>query len=306
MISHTPTLVSSGQAKTRVEKYDKVLALSGSMERDAAHTERSKAADDCTNCVLPPSNPRSNLSCTVMRPKPIVPLKAARLPIVLRKRTARLAVPSSRQKCPIPICKRLDCRLRTHRKYAKMSSVCTDDLQRAVEAWRSPSPLLRGDVSGLPELPLGHKQPAIYRAMFHQFFDSEYDRIVLLLQPPPLSKEERTKASQLKKDLLVQAFQKPVFCINYIATAYHSSVLTKRKASDDPYIAILRGKVLQLLREWLADFRHEDVDCLLLVVILTLVMLDLAAQNYCNLDIHRAGMERLVNSVGGVHNLVQA
>ena len=133
--------------------------------------------------------------------------------------------------------------------YAKVSSVCTHPLQGAAKASLSPSPLLGGNVSGLPELPLGHEQPAIYRTIFHQFFDSEYDRIVLFLQPPPLLKGQRAKVSQTKKDLLAQALEKPVFCLNYTATAYHSSVLAKRNPSYDPNIATLRGKVSQLLRE---------------------------------------------------------
>ena len=241
-----------------------------------------------------------------LRPKPVKTSKTAKSAADLAIRSSRLIETPSHKKCPVPACKQVDCRLRTHRNYAKVSSSSTYQLRGAAKGSRSPSPFVRANLSGLPELPLGHEQPPIFRAMFHQFFVSEYDRITLLLQPPPLSKEQKVRASQIKDDLLAQALQKPIFCLNYVASAYHSTVLTQRKPSHDSNISILRGKVLQLLRKWLTDFSHEDVDCLLLVVILTLVMIDAAGQNYHDLDVHREGMEYLVNSVGGVHNLVQA
>jgi hypothetical protein len=142
--------------------------------------------------------------------------------------------------------------------------------------------------------------------MFHNFFNQEYDRIVLLLQPPPLSKQQEIKAAHLKKALLAQALQEPIFYLTYVASAYHSSVLSKPKlSSHDTNAAILHGRLVQLLHGKLANFKHEDAEGLLLVIF-TLVLLDLAAHNYLNLEIHRAGMEQLVNSVGGVHNLVQS
>ncbi len=271
-----------------------------------AHAEWSTDSDNGKNRVLFSSNARSGWNFVPIRPKPVKPQKAATSSANLGGKFSRPTKPPSHKKCDVPICKRVGCRLQTHKNYANVSSVSTYQLQGAATASPSRSSLPWANISGLPELPLGHEQPVIYRAMFHQFFVNDYDRIVLLLQPPPLSKEQRVRASQTKNDLLAQALHKPVFCLNYVATAYHNSVLAKRKPSHDSNIAILHGKVLQLLRKWLADFRHEDVDCLLLVVILTLVMLDVAAQNYRNLNVHRKGMEHLVNSIGGVHNLVQA
>ncbi len=272
------------------------------MERAATHTKQSEHSNYGKGTALPPPNPRTHLKFVPLRPKPVKPSKTAKSASNLSRPTE----PPSRKKCPVPICKRVDCRSQTHKNYAKASSLSNDQLQGAANVSRSPSPFVRPNVSGLPELPLGHEQPQIFRAMFHHFFVSEYDHIVLLLQPPPLSKEQEIRASQVKKYLLAQALEEPIFCLNYVATAYHSTILTKRKPSHDLNIAILRGHILKLLRKWLADFRHEDVDCLLLGIILTLVMLDVAAQNYGDLDVHRAGMVYLVNSVGGVHNLVQA
>lgn len=266
----------------------------------------SKQSDDGRSIAPPVSSPRTYSKFVPLRPKPVACSKTATSASSLTSTYLRPKNLPSRKKCPVPICKRLDCRLQTHHNYRRVLSVYASQVQEAARVSRSPSPRCRADISGLEELPLGHKPPSIYRAMFQQFFVSEYDRIVLLLQPPPLSREQRLKASLTKKDLLAQALQKPVFCLNYVATAYHSCVLRKRKPSNDSTIATLRGNILRLLREWLADFERGDVDHLLLMLVLTLVMLDVATQNYHNLSTHRDGMQHLVNSVGGVHNLAQA
>ena len=153
-------------------------------------------------------------------------------------------------------------------------------------------------MSGLPELPLGEDQPPRYRTMFHDFFSTIYDRVAILISPPPLSSEQKAKAANHKAAMLQRAIQTPVYCLNYVA----SSFLSRPRPSQDHDAVLLYGKGMKLLRERLVNFTIVEVDPLM-VVLLTLVLLDLAVKNYTSLEVHRAGMALLVNSRGGMHNL---
>ena len=231
-------------------------------------------------------------------PEPPKPLKPPRQSTATGLRPPPLPGLSGHRKCPVPICKRLNCRLQTHQNYGKYRMQAAQRSSPSSKTSRTPSPLLTGDLSGLPELPLGERQPAVYRKLFHDFFGTTYDRIAILLSPPPLSPELKNKAAAHKKAMLHRSLQTPVYCLNYVASAF----VAHPRPSQDRDAVVLYGKVMRLLREKLANFLSDEVDNLT-VVILTLVMLDIAVNNYSNLEVHRAGMALLVDSRGGLHNL---
>jgi hypothetical protein len=223
-------------------------------------------------------------------PKPRAPPKQ---PPRLKPR----ATPSDRpQKCPVPGCPRRDCPLQTHKNFVASRDSSRQTIS-ARSVSRQTSPLV-GSPSGLPELPLGNDQPPAYRVLFHDFFSRLYDRIAVLVAPPPLTAEGKAKMKKHKRDMLQRSLETPVYCLNYVASSF---VATSRPAQDRD-TALLYGRVMTLLREKLASFTTDEVDNLM-VVIVTLVLLDLIAGRHRDLEIHRRGMSLLVNSRGGLHNL---
>ena len=264
-------------------------------KEDISTERRAKAPKINAEDVRTTSEPPERVKYVAIRPRPPAPPEQ---PTKLPSKHLKLHVASRQKKCPVPICKRADCKLQTHRSYGIYRKQAADQSMPIPESSRSPSPLLEGDVSGLPQLPLGDGQSIVYRTLFHEFFGSIYDRIAIMVSPPPLSSEQKMKAADHKKAMLHRALEMPVYCLNYVA----SSFCSKPRPSQYRDAVILHGRVMQLFRENLAKFSPEDVDDLL-VVILTLVILSMAVNNYDNLHVHRTGMEMLVKSRGGMHNL---
>ena len=220
--------------------------------------------------------------------------------------------------CAVPECKVKNCNLRTHQQYARKSKALSQSSSSTSAAssvssgqdgdlvyrnGHSPSPsrigagepIPRNDLHGLEGLPDMVADKPVFRSLFQEFCGRVYDRLRILLNPPPIDLGR-------KKALVALATTSQAFCLNAIACVSNDIMMRRQDSYGDRTAAVLYGKTMGVLRAQVANFETAEVDNLLMII-MTLALFDIIHFNFSSLDVHRQGMDQLVSKVGGVHNL---
>jgi hypothetical protein len=222
--------------------------------------------------------------------------------------------------CAVPECKVKNCNLRTHRQYARKSKALSQsssssstsaassvntgqDGDLAYRNGHSPSPsrigagesIPRNDLHGLEGLPDMVADTPVFRSLFQEFCGRMYDRLSILLNPPPID-------PGVKKALVALAMTSQAFCLNAIACVSNDIMMRRQDSCGDRTAAVLYGRTMGVLRAQVANFETAEIDSLLMII-MTVALFDIIHFNFSNIDVHRQGMDQLVSQVGGVHNL---
>jgi len=206
--------------------------------------------------------------------------------------------------CFISKCQIKNCKLSTHRQWIATTSTDKQNATKAaVEAAITLSDgLLNSDsmLDALPPLP-GLEGSEVKR-LFHLFFAYDFPRITALLQPPPMTDSARQSIEAFRRDSLERSLTSPIYCHMYVASAHLHELTRKNDLSPSRISAVLRGKLLQLMRQKLNAFKRAEIENIISVM-LTLVQFDLALSQHIVLDSHRSALRHLVIKQGGIHNL---
>lgn len=244
-----------------------------------------------------------------LRPKPdpiakSLPLKHAK---PVRSRLVSLRNPYSG--CLISLCRTRKCRLLTHHRgnFTKSS-----DKQDAItkELTATYSDLRLGEIPDLkldafPRLPGDLLEIGEARRLFHTFFSYDYPRQQALLFPPSTLSATKQLNRVMRQDALDKALSSAVYCLTYIASAHLHEQNRMDDLSPNKVSGVLRGKLLQLLREKLDNFTAAESENIILVI-LTIVQFDMALIQRTAFDGHRNALQLLINKRGGIHNLQYA
>ncbi|KAJ9658948.1 hypothetical protein H2198_003377 [Neophaeococcomyces mojaviensis] len=237
------------------------------------------------------------------RPEPAITISDTKQAL-LRKQLLRQRNPYSG--CFISRCRTRNCRLSTHQQWVSSRSPDkqTDITNEAQAAIGTTSGTVTPDsrLDALPGLPAAGLEGPEIKKLFHMFFSYDYPRLTALLHPPAITDSAKKWVDACQQEALDRSLTSSVYCYMYIASAHLHELTRRNDLSPNKVSGVLRGKLLQLMREKLDNFVQVEVENIIMVI-LTIVQFDLALTQHVVLDSHRSALQHLVTKQGGLHNI---
>ena len=150
----------------------------------------------------------------------------------------------------------------------------------------------------MSDLPLNDNADADYERLWQEFWNERYDKLTLVYQPQRLDPALRLKLQRL-------ASQNATYCLTLIAFAHLANIKDSFRhpsIDNDELTDMIYSELVQITREKIDSFEIAETDILLLAIT-ALCMYDMMLDRHEALNAHQRGMNALVASRGGVHNL---
>lgn len=226
--------------------------------------------------------------------------------------------------CGIPQCGQVPCRLISHRQrvraLAQSLSKESKSGSSASSLIHSRRPSVRSTSSdslqptiakggGFPTLPwTGSEQSdPILRQLFHDFFVKLATRLLKIIVPPSSGYSEWLRNRH--QELFQYGTSSKLNCINFVGAmhAYNAIRSSSGPTFGDPIGIMIHNDLMKHLRDSLERYEAERDAEHVLSAIYTLVLEDLSTTEsqigQSSLLGHRAAMERIIDSRGGLHNM---
>lgn len=228
--------------------------------------------------------------------------------------------------CGLPQCDQIPCRLISHRQRSRALTHESNDATRTAGSGRGltlsrrrgikpvPSEVVQPAIikgAGFPALPwTGSPQSdPVLRRLFHDFFVKLVNRILALVVPPFPGYTEWLRGHH--QELFQNGTQVQLDCINFVGAAHAYVVARSRSGPDstftDPVGIKIHNDLMKNVRSTLQQYDAEKDAENVLSAIFTLVLEDICTSqsptSQSTLLAHRAAMERIVASRGGLHNM---
>lgn len=232
--------------------------------------------------------------------------------------------PSLSGPCGIPQCDQVPCRLVSHRQRVKPLTQKSSKESKSGDSISSLPPSRRPSIrstssdslqstiakgAGFPALPWpsSDQSDPVLRQLFHDFFAKLAIRLLKLIVPPFSGYSEWLRTRH--QELFEYGTNVKLDCINFVG-ATHAYVAIRSPlgtAFGDPIGIMIHNDLMKHLRDTLEQYDAERDAEKVLSAIYTLVLEDLSTiesqTGQSSLLGHRAAMERIVASRGGLHNM---
>ncbi|KAI1611684.1 hypothetical protein EDD36DRAFT_296296 [Exophiala viscosa] len=203
--------------------------------------------------------------------------------------------------CRVPQCPNKNCKLTSHRLYdpTALRRVANRLVVKRVES--PEAPIGREGVDGIGQLPIDGELDSQFRALFHHFFDSVFDRLADIFRGPLLVPGYKTR-------MLGVAMSNQAYCMGLITQAHTDMALSRGAFHETRDSLGLYTKLIGIFRTQLAasigqsrpDPLHIELALLVLCILLSY---NVTRGRISELRMNWAALQHLVSLRGGVHYL---
>ncbi|KIV80287.1 hypothetical protein PV11_07800 [Exophiala sideris] len=203
--------------------------------------------------------------------------------------------------CRVPECPNKNCKLTSHRLYdpSALRHVANRLVVKRVES--PEAPIGREGVDGIPQLPIDDALDSQFRALFHHFFDSVFDRLADIFRGPLLVPGYKTR-------MLGVALSNRAYCMGLITQAHTDMALSRGAFQETRDSLELYTRLIAIFRTQLAastgqgrpDPMHIELALLVLCILLSY---NVTRGRLSELRMNWAALRHLVSLRGGVHYL---
>lgn len=211
-------------------------------------------------------------------------------------------------RCGIRQCRKVDCNLSSHRRYAAVTQPMKHSRRHSISSNTLRSTQLPSNhglidqsvmrvenqiSDAFPTLHSNRERSTMLRQLAHHYFAHQIDRLMQINSPHL----DRRKYKQTMTD---HASTNDVFCVCIIANAKTDMIMRARVRQPDPTSEFVYATTAYVLRQQLSSFKQTDIDWLLVLVI-ALVGFDLAFDRKASLQGHHTAFKHLIELKGGLH-----